>query len=102
MEERNYLRNGPLPQSLPEPTPQPISPEHPTVTQMRLVNATQEIAVATLTAAIIASRANPTTAGKALELATDIRYSLFPPASRDGRYLKWLETKEERLNLFHS
>jgi hypothetical protein len=61
----------------------------------QLINATQNAAAATLTAALIAAAGRPHSVDEALELLRDIQYSLHPGNfSSTGRYQAWQQTKQ--------
>ena len=62
----------------------------------RLVAATQQSAIATLAAAIVAARGKPTSINEVLEISHDLHMAMFPPHG-SGMLKEWMKTKDQRL-----
>jgi hypothetical protein len=62
----------------------------------KLVSATQDSAVATLTAAIVTARGKPISISDALAIAHDLHMAMFPPHG-SATYKEWAKTKDQKL-----
>jgi hypothetical protein len=66
----------------------------------KLVNATQQSAIATLAAAVISARGKPVSIAEVLEISRDLQYAMFPVREL-GIYKEWEKTKAERVAQIH-
>lgn len=70
--------------------------------QMQMAEATRQQTASTLAAAIISASGRPWSVAQAIELKTDIYYSLFGGLfANSGHYQEWKKTQGPRLNKVH-
>lgn len=77
-------------------------PESPisAVSNMQMVEAMKQQAVATLASAVIAASGRAHSIQEALDIARDIHFAMYP-APGLGTYQEWAKTKDVRLKEIH-